>query len=210
MGAVSWRPVAERLPDAIAADYGVVCGPDWYEGVATRVAAQAGEGPWLAVLHSGAGGFAPALADASSDLAGFIFVDAVLPYPGKTCLENAPGPLQARLRELADEGLLRPWNRWFDADPLPRLLPDKALRTAFERDLPRVPFDFLEVLSASSDGWALRPAAYLQLSKVYEDTATRAEQRGWPVRRVRLHHLAMASDPQEVAGLLAELVGALS
>ena len=55
-----------------------------------RIAGLACEGAWIAVLHSGAGAFAPALAEAAPGLAGFVFVDAVLPYPGKTCLQNAP------------------------------------------------------------------------------------------------------------------------
>ena len=40
VGAVSWQVMAEILPDAIVADYGGVSAPDWYGGVARRVAAQ--------------------------------------------------------------------------------------------------------------------------------------------------------------------------
>src|SRR6185437_135261 len=151
VGAVAWRPTAAELPHAVVADYRPLEGPDWYETAAARVAAQAGEGPWIAVLHSGAGGFVPALADASASLTGFVFVDAVLPYPGRTCLENAPDWLAESMRRRREpDGRLAAWNRWFPQDPLPRLIPDAATRTAFEFDLPRVPFAFLEALSEPS------------------------------------------------------------
>jgi hypothetical protein len=204
VGAVSWQAAADALPDALAVDYGGVSGPDWYEAVARRIGVQADGRPWIAVLHSGAGGFAPALASAAADLAGFIFVDAVLPYPGRSNIETAPQPLADRLRALATDGRLAPWNRWFDADPLPRLIPDPEMRAAFERDLPRVPFAFLEAVSPAGSEWERLPSAYLQLSKTYDATADKAEQRGWPVRRARLHHLAMASHPAVVADLLLE------
>lgn len=210
VGAVGWRATADALPDAIAVDYGGVSGPDWYEGVARRVAGQADGRPWIAVLHSGAGGFAPALATASTDLAGFIFVDAVLPYPGRSNIETAPDDLAQRLRALVTDGRLAPWNQWFGPDPLPRLIPDPEARAAFERDLPRTPFAFLEAVAPEGAAWERLPAGYLQLSKMYEATAERAERRGWIVRRARLHHLAMASHPTQVADLLSEIQAALA
>lgn len=205
VGAVSWRPTAALLPDAQAVDYGVVSGPDWYEGVAGRIAAQAGRSPWIAVLHSGAGAFAPALAAASSGLAGFIFVDSVLPYPGRSALEAAPAEQIDQFKALTTHGLLAPWNTWFPEDPLSRLLPDPQLREAFVRDLPRTPFAFLEAKSPDRAEWEQLPAAYVQLSRIYEDQAARAEARGWPVRRARLNHLAISSHPAEVAELLRGL-----
>jgi pimeloyl-ACP methyl ester carboxylesterase len=197
------------LPGAIAADYGGVSGPDWYQGVAHRVIAHTDGGPWIAVLHSGAGAFAPVLAAASSDLVGAIFVDAVLPYPGRSYLSTAP-PLQIeQLRRLTTDGLLAPWNKWFESDPVIRLVRDPDARDAFTRNLPRVPFAFLEAVAPDRSEWERIPAAYLQLSKVYDDTAARAEQRGWVVRRVRSHHLAMVTDPAMVADLLLDLASAI-
>ena len=204
MGASSGDAIARVLPDAIAVDYGGVSGPDWYAGVGARVAAQADAALWIAVLHSGAGGFAPAIAAASDRLAGFIFVDAVLPYPGRTWLKTAPG-LAGRLRGLASDGLLAPWNQWFDADPAARLLPDPTVRQAVVRDLPRVPFAFTEAVCPDQREWERLPAAYLQLSEAYAPEAIEAERRGWPVRRAPLHHLAMVSDPDKVAALLIDL-----
>jgi hypothetical protein len=205
VGANSWRPLAAVMPDAMVADYGGVSGPDWYEGVARRIAEQADDAPWVAVLHSGAGGFAPALACASRRLGGFIFVEAILSHPGKSVLDIAPDAQIEQLRGLTADGLLEPWNQWFGTDPTPRWIPDPEARAAFLSDLPRVPFAFLEAVSPEGDGWTRLPAAFVQLSKGYDTNAARAEQRGWPVRRAKLNHLAMASEPLAVAELLEGL-----
>ncbi|MBI1197203.1 MAG: alpha/beta hydrolase [Phenylobacterium sp.] len=209
VGGSSWAPTAAVLPDALVAGYGGVCGPAWYEGVADRVCAQADGRPWIAVLHSGAGGFAPALAAASADLAGFIFADAVLPYPGRSNLATAPEAFADELRRLTTDGLLAPWDQWFAGGFLEHLIPDAATRAAFVADIPRVPFAFLEAVAPDDGTWAERPCAYLQLSRTYAGTADRAEAMGWPVRRERMHHLAMTTAPREVAALLLELVGRL-
>lgn len=205
VGPNSWRPLAAVVPGSVVVDYGGVSAPDWYEGVAQRVARQVDGAPWIAVLHSSAGGFAPALAAASVDLAGFIFVDAVLPHPGKSALDIAPQTQVELLRGLTADGLLAPWNAWFGADPTAYWIPDDAARAAFIADIPRVPFAFLEAVSPDTSAWERLPAAFVQLSKGFETNAARAEDRGWPVRRARLNHLAMAGDPAAVADLLTGL-----
>lgn len=205
-GALVWRALAAQVPGAVALDYGGVSGPDWYDGVARRIAAQIDAEPWVAVLHSGAGGFAPALVAACRNLTGLIFVDAVLPYPGRSNLATAPPDLAAALRRLIrDDGRMAPWNAWFDEGFLERLVPDAAAREAFARDLPCTPFAFLEAVAPNDDAWERLPTGYLQLSRAYATTADRAEARGWTVRRARRHHLAMVSDAADVAALLAGL-----
>jgi len=201
-GAAAWRPVAERLPDAVAVDYGGVEGG--YEAAARRIAVAMGEGAWIAVLHSGAGGLVPDLAEVASGPAGLIFVDAVRPHPGRSLRDVEPA-FVAHLEAGAEAGRLAPWNRWFDEDPLPRLLPDAAARDAFAADLPRPPVAFLDAVPAASDRWERLPAAYLQLSRRYAMQADWAQARGWPVERADLHHLAMASHPAEVAARIAAL-----
>jgi hypothetical protein len=206
VGADTWRPTAALLPDALAIDYGGVSGPDWYEGVGRRVAAAADGRPWVAVLHSGAGGFAPAIAAAARDLVGLVYIDAVTPYPGLSCLENAPADLAARLVALCGEDhRLPPWNLWFDEDPAPRLIRDATARRAFLDNLPRTPFAFLEAVCPPHPGWERLPSVYIKLSKAYDETAAQAERRGWPVRQARLNHLAMITNADEVAALLADL-----
>lgn len=199
----------DAIGDAVVADYGAVSGPDWYEGAARRIARQVGGGLWIAVLHSRAGGFAPALATEASDLAGFIFADAVLPYPGQSVLGSAPPSLVRRFDELTVDGTLAPWNEWFEPDPTLFMIPDPAFRARFIAGLPRVPHAFLEAPSPSDVSWERLPAAYLQLSEAYADEADEAARRGWPVRRAPLHHLAMASSPALVASPLKELLAEL-
>lgn len=205
-GAFGWTPVAELLPAALAVDYGGVQEPDWYAGVARRIADQAGGHPWIAVLHSGAGGFAPSLAQSSPDIVGLVFADAILPHPGRSVLENAPPEFAQRLRERATEGRLAPWNQWFDDDPTLRMIPDPEARGAFIRDLPRTPFAFLEAVAPEGAEWEALPCAYLQLSRTYDGACARAQAMDWPVRRERLHHLAMLSEPARVAEMLQDLV----
>lgn len=205
VGPNSWRPLAAVVPGSVVVDYGGVSAPDWYEGVAQRVVRQLDGAPWIAVLHSSAGGFAPALAAASADVAGFVFVDAVLPHPGKSALDIAPQTQVALLRGLTADGLLAPWNAWFGADPTAYWIADDAARAAFIADIPRVPFAFLEAVSPDTCAWERLPSAFVQLSKGFEANAARAEDRGWPVRRARLYHLAMAGDPVAVARLLEGL-----
>jgi hypothetical protein len=199
VGAGSWTPVAALSPQFVVADYGGVSGPDWYGGVAARVVEQVDDGPWIGALHSGAGGFAPALSTAAGRLIGLIFVDAAFPYPGRSWLETAPEDLAGRLRRIAADGVLPPWNAWFGVDPTLRLIPDEAVRQAFIADLPKVPFAFLEARSPDVADWERVPAAYLQLSGAYEAEADRARARGWRTRTERLDHLAMTSNPAAVS-----------
>lgn len=205
-GAEAWRPLSEHLPAAMAVDYGGVRAPDWYDGVAARVAEAIGPGPWIAVLHSGAGAFAPSLAGAGA--AGLIFVDAVRPHPGRSLRQVDPD-IVTRLEARASDGRLEPWNRWFEQDPLPRLLPDEAMRAAFVADLPRPSVAFLDAVAPDIDAWERLPAAYVQLSRRYAAQAEWAVARGWPVRRAELHHLAPASHPDAVADLLGEVAAIL-
>ena len=56
-------------------------------------------------------GFAPALAMASAHLKGFIFVDAVLPYPGKRWADTASADFLDHLRRISTGGDLPPLER---------------------------------------------------------------------------------------------------
>jgi len=205
VGPNSWRPLADVVSNSVVVDYGGVLPPDWYEGVAQRIAHEVDAEPWVAVLHSSAGGFAPALAAVATSLKGFIFVDAVLPHPGRSALDIAPEAQIEGLRRLTTHGLMAPWNTWFDTDPTPHWIPDADARAAFLSDLPRTPFAFLEAVAPDSAAWEQLPAAFIQLSKGYEANAARAEARGWPVRRAKLNHLAMVAQPRVMAGLLEGL-----
>jgi pimeloyl-ACP methyl ester carboxylesterase len=60
---------------------------------------------------------------------------------------------------------------------------------------------------ADPQGWPNAPGGYLQLSKAYEDDAARAGELGWPVRQQLSHHLALLTEPGQVAREVRELIG---
>jgi hypothetical protein len=216
VGPSARRPTAGALQDrglnALAVDYGGVSGPDWYGGATSRIAeALSGDDPLVLVAHSGAGGFIPGLVDAmGSRVAGFVLVDAVMPYPGRRWLDTAPPALVERVSELAEDGVLPPWDVWFGRKPIARLLSDPALSAEFSADLPRVPFAYLQAIAPDADAWRSRPAGYVQLSDGYAAEAAEAEALGWPVRREALHHLAMLTHPARVAAVLSEMTRELA
>lgn len=205
VGANSWAAVGARLTDAVVVDYGDVSGPDWYEGVAGRIVAQVDDRPWVAAMHSSAGPFAPALAELSANLRGLVFVDAVLPHPGKSAVENAPSAQIAALRGLTTDGVLAPWDAWLPAGALEGWIPEVAARERFIAAIPRIPFAFLEAIAPSGEAWRALPAGYLQLSSGFAANADRAEAAGWTVRRVASNHLAMVAQAEVVATALDEL-----
>jgi hypothetical protein len=203
-----WRPLAAVLPQALVIDYGGVSGPDWYDGAAGRICADADDRPWTAVLHSGAGGFAPSLAAHATHLKGVVFVDAVLPHPGRSAAEMAPPAQIDQLRGVTRDGLLAPWDRWFPPGLLQAWIPDDDARDAALADMPRVPFAFLEAPMPDDARWESLPSAFLQLSDGYARNAARAEGRGWPVARLASSHLGMVSEPDTVATALVTLQAA--
>jgi hypothetical protein len=184
--------------------------PPYYSGLASRIAAGLDGGPWVLVGHSGAGGLLPAIAEALPGGAGMmIFVDAVLPHPGKAWLDTAPPALSAMLRARARGGLAPAWPDWFPAGVLGRLLPDAEVRAAFEAEARTVPLAYLEERApVTANGPASR--GYLQLSPGYEAEADAAAAAGWTVAREALHHLAMIAEPDKVAAALHRLIEALS
>jgi pimeloyl-ACP methyl ester carboxylesterase len=216
VGPSSWRRTAEALAAsgaaATAVDYGGVSGPDWYGGVAARIAAALDdEDRVVLAVHSGAGGFAPALAATLGPrVAGFLFIDAVLPYPGRCWFNTVPPALAKRVREIAEDGVLPPWDAWFARGTLNMLIEDPAQRAAFSAELPRVPLEFLEAVAPDSDAWRAKPCAYLQLSNGYAAEADASAALGWIVRREALDHLAMLTQPDRVAAMLIDMAHGLA
>jgi len=165
-------------------------------------------GTTVLVGHSGAGPLLPGFADALDEpVAGLVFVDAGLPTPGLSWRETVPAELYASLRDRSRDGLLARWPDWFEPDPLPRLVPDTVLRAQIAEEAPEVPLAFLKEARPSVE-WS-GPAAYLQLSSAYDRDAAETKRLGWPVRRLDMHHLAPATDPDAVADALLRLLGRL-
>lgn len=172
----------------------------FYRTLAQDMAARI-EGAAVLVAHSGAGALIPALEAAlATPAAGVIFVDAILPHPGKAWLETAPPQLALQLRNGVDMGLLPAWDRWWPPGALERLVPDAAARSALVSELEGLPLDFLEEPAPPMTLQA--PAAYLQLSGAYDDEGQYAVRQGWRVVRLPLHHLAMLTHAEAVAGAI--------
>lgn len=176
--------------------------PPLYENLAAVTAPQyLGQGgPYVLVVHSGAGGLAPALVAASGgQVAAVLYVDAVPPHPGRSWYETASDALAASLRERTDTaGMVPAWDQWFPPDALGSLIPDEVQREAFLSGLSPTPANWLEAKAPELDlpgdvGWG-----FLRLSKAYEREAGEARRLGWPTLRVDLHHLAMMTHPAEV------------
>ena len=169
---------------------------------------EGGGGPPILVTHSGGGALIPALEAAlTTPPAAVILVDAILPHPGKSWMDNAPPQLAVQLRNGVDMGLLPSWDQWWPPGALARLVPDPAALMALTSELEGLPLDFLE--EAAPAMTLQSPAAYLQLSGAYDDEGQYAVRQGWPVVRLPLHHLAMLTHAEAVAGAIHGLAARL-
>lgn len=217
LGPLSWRAVAGRLralghaAEAPALPSLMETDPPYYSALVERaageVAAGAGEAPIL-VAHSGAGALLPSLADRLGRSGGMIFVDAILPHPGRSWFDTAPENLRSDLRAGAQAGLLPPWHDWWPPGALERLLPDPAMRRAVIDELTPIPAAYFEE-PAPAAVLAGR-AAYLKLSDSYEDEARLANRQAWPLVRLPLHHLAPLTHAEAVALALQGLAERLA
>lgn len=160
------------------------------------------EPPIVLVGHSGAGSRLPAIAGQLGGVERAIYVDALLPHPGRSWAQTVPVAFVERLESQAVDGLLPPWPEWWGEDAMRALLGDDALRASFVAGCPRVPVaDLHHVMPEVPDP----PSAYMQLSTTYESETAAARERGWPTTVLDLHHLALLSDPGAVADALLEI-----
>jgi hypothetical protein len=114
------------------------------------------------------------------------------------------------LREMADpRGWLPPWPRWWAGEELAALLPDPAVRQRFAAGCPRLPVTMLQEVHPPVPGWPDASCGYLQLSEAYEGDAVRARELGWPVAVQLSHHLALLTEPGQVAREIRQLIGQL-
>ncbi|GGM39051.1 hypothetical protein GCM10012275_07450 [Longimycelium tulufanense] len=218
LGPTSMRPLAaallRRARPAVVTDLraGVTeppVHPRLAKVFAEAVVTAAPEGDLVLVGHSGAGPLLPTLAAAvDRQIAGLVLLDAGLPTPGRSWAESAPTELVEQLRGLAEGDRLPPWNTWFQPDPLPELVDDAAVRERIAAEQPRVPVAFLDE-PRPAERWPGRMGYLLLSEAAYGREARAAAEAGWPVRRVRAHHLAAATEPEPVADAVLELVGAL-
>jgi pimeloyl-ACP methyl ester carboxylesterase len=216
-GSGVWNLVAAELgragyePDVPDLTPTVEAGPPYCARLARTIARRACGRATILIGHSRAGPLLAAAAAMAGEAAvGCVFVDARLPAPGHAWIDTVPPGFAARLRALADpQGWLPPWPRWWDEEEMVRILTDPAVRQDFTASCPRLPLAMLEEIYPPAPGWRDRPAAYLQLSEPYERQAATARELGWPVATAPSHHLALLTDPEQVAGALHDLISQL-
>lgn len=150
----------------------------------------------LVVGHSGAGAFLPAIGSAIGDVAGLVFVDAVVP-PAAGVHSTSPA-MHEMLDSVTEDGLLRRWLAWWPAETIVDLLPEEADRAELEADMPRVPRSFYDHDVETPPGWSESRCGYLLLSDAYEAELHDAAERGWPTARFDSDHLAPHSLPESV------------
>jgi len=220
VGALTWQPVADLLeargfPVVVPSLVGVVDGgPPYYPKLASRVAevvhAKGLAEPLILVAHSGAGALVPSVAVAcDGKVEAAVLVDAILPHPGVSWLDSAGPEWRERLRTLAADSWLPPWDQWFPPGTLDALLPDPDRCSDFIAELPRLPLAYFEERAPLIPDLPAR-YGFLQLSDAYQDVAEEAQRRGWPTLREPADHLAMLTRPEMILDRLAQLVERVS
>lgn len=212
----SWRPTAEALAArghaATILDLSGLLDaePSGYRRVADAAGRYLAD-PMVVVAHSGAGALLPSIADAwRSKVVGAIFVDALLPHPGKSWMQTVSSETAERLRQAVVEGRVPPWPTWLPPATLERLLPDASARTDLIRTAPRVPLSYLDEVAPSPSIWlAAGQCAYLQLSEVYASEAAEARRLGWRTAHLEADHLAIMTRAEAVAERIAALADEL-
>jgi pimeloyl-ACP methyl ester carboxylesterase len=158
------------------------------------------ERPLVLVGHSGAGPLLPVLAQAARrPVKAYFFVDAGLPHPGKTQLEELP----EELRQLLAEGARFP--NWSDED-LREELPDGRVRQQVLAQMQPRSLSFFEEVMPDVPGWPDAPGGYLLLTQGYRHFLEQAQSAGWPSRTFPAGHFYMLVEPIAVAAALVELM----
>jgi hypothetical protein len=210
VGPSTWRWVADALrsnghdvivPNLVAA--AVAGDPIGFARAAAEVADS--DDDTVIVGHSGAGVVLPLVAARlTSPPRLVVFVDALLPPVAGTF--TAGGDIRETLRDLATDGVLPVWSRWWGKGVLEALVGDDRRRREIETELPQVPLAFYESPIEVPTDWCHRDAAYVLLSEAYRTDATRAASLGWPVVERLGAHLDIVNDEAAIAGILLGLV----
>lgn len=209
VGPVVWLPVSECLRDQ-GHDVVVVPRPDGAPSGPVDVldhtlTSLPDERPLVVVAHSNAGAYAPGVADICANVAGLVFVDAILPPSAGEVPLSSPAML-AHLEELAIDGVLPVWTDWFDESDVAALFPDDVTRQAVCAQQHRLPLAYFAQAIAVPPNWDHGPSAYMAFGSTYAAETADALQRGWPVRTLPGDHLHMLVAPTVVASAIVSLV----
>jgi Alpha/beta hydrolase family len=218
VGPSTWTYTAEVLQEnvfhCLVPDLTPVATMDqpYYPKYAMAAAAAADDtsDPVVVVGHSAAGALLPAIAEAVGNrTCGAVFVDAMLPQPGRSWFDTAPPGLAAQLRGLADHGLLPPWHEWFPPGSLEALVPDPARRLRLIAEIPRLPLAYFDEPAPPARFAESVACAFLRLGAPFDPAADKAERLGWWVARRDWDHVRMITAPREVANLIAQAISAI-
>jgi alpha/beta hydrolase family protein len=217
VGPSTWTYTAEVLqekgfgcvvPDLT--DVATMSGPYYPKYAMAAAASVDGESGTIVVVgHSAAGALLPAIAEAVGErVRGAVFVDAMLPQPGRSWFDTAPHGLEAQLRGLADDGLLPPWYEWFPRGALAGLVPDPVRRRRLVAEIPRLPLAYFEEPAPPARFAESVACAFVRLGAPFDPAADKAQRLGWWVTRRDWDHLRMLSAPEAVADLIAQAISA--
>jgi pimeloyl-ACP methyl ester carboxylesterase len=196
------------VPDLTAA---ATTGPPYYSKYASAAAAavDGGTDPVVLVGHSAAGALLPAIAEAVGDRTkGALFVDAMLPQPGRSWFDTAPQGLEAQLRGIAGDGVLPPYHEWFPPGALAEWVPDPDRRRRLIAEIPRMPLAYFDEPAPPARFAGSVACAFVRLGAPFDAAADKADRLGWWVARRDWDHLRMLSDPQAVADVIAQAISA--
>lgn len=217
LGPGSWQPTADQLralgwpvdlPDLRRFVRDRPCSSSFIAAAGAAIERAPSEQS-IVIAHSRAGALLPAIASTQprADVAALLYVDAVLPTPGRSWADEAPPERVASMRQLGRDGSLPRWSEWWDDHVLEQLIPDAPVRAGLLDEQPRVPTAFLDE-PMPLDDWH-GPSGYLQLSSAYATFAQDARARGWPVEERALDHLATVTAPADVAAAIQALLARL-
>ncbi|SRR6266700_514042 len=169
------------------------------------------ERPLALVGHSGAGSLLPVIARAARHpVKAYVFVDAGLPHPGQSQLDE----MEASVPEFAQElyQYLASGERfpnWSDED-LSEDLSDELARQHLLAEVQPRSLSFFEEGMPVVAGWPDAPGGYILFTQAYRHFLEQAQRAGWPSRTFHAGHFHMLVDPLAVAAALIELMKVMS
>jgi pimeloyl-ACP methyl ester carboxylesterase len=186
-------------------------GPPYYPKYAKAAGAAVDDGvdPVVLVGHSAAGALLPAVAEAVGErTTGAVFVDAMLPQPGRSWFDTAPPGLEAQLRGLATDGVLPPYHEWFPPGALADWVPDPMRRRRLIADIPRMPLAYFDEPAPRAQFAESVACAFVRLGAPFDGAADKAQRLGWWVARRDWDHLRMLSNPEAMADVITLAISA--
>jgi hypothetical protein len=195
--------------DAVAPDLRdeVCAGGETYGRVAARVSGFVG-GETVVVAHSAAGALVPSIFEvAAAPIKRMVFMDALLPHPGRCWFETLPNGMADKVRASAVDGYAVPWPEWLSDGTLRQLLPNDDLRQTLIAEAPKVPLAYLSATAPRLSRWSeTLCCSYIQLSPGYAGETEAAARHNWPIERLAGHHLSMMTQPELISSVLVRLV----